>query len=233
MTKSEFKILIVDDEVLIAYHIQKILKTSTFENSRMTHNKNNALLEIETFKPNLVLLDIRMEEDQTGIEIGKYLNENFASIPFIYLTAHSDIVLMEQAFETNPFAYLTKPIKKADLFASVMLAYKANKITLDYFFIKDATGQVKVFYKELLFVKSENNYLEIHTFSKKYNIRMTLERFKIDFPFSDIIQTHRAYLINKTHIEKIEGNTLFIQGIQIPISRKYKDEVRNLVLKNS
>ena len=114
-----------------------------------------------------------------------------------------------------------------------MIAFKSQNNVTDYFFIKDATGQVKVFFKELLFIKSEDNYIVLQTFSKKHSVRMTLERFKIDFPNSEIFQTHRSYLINKTHIEKIEGNTLFIHGIQIPISRKYKEDIKNLLFKSN
>ena len=231
MTKDEFKILVVDDEVLISYHIQEILTSSDFSNIKMVHNKKNAIIEIESFKPNLILLDIRMENEQTGIEIGNWIKEN-NKIPFIYLTAHSDSNLMNLAFETNPFSYLTKPIKKADLFAAVMLAFKSNQQIPDYFFIKDGSAEIKILINDFLFASSEDNYLAINTKSKKYLVRSSLEKFKIDFPFSEIIQTHRAFLVNKKHIQKIESTFLLLDGIQIPLTRKFKEELRNLVLKS-
>jgi DNA-binding NarL/FixJ family response regulator len=77
---------------------------------------------IETQFPDLVLLDMNLGQSTTdGIELGKLLLETY-HIPFIYLTAYADAHTISMAKQTLPMAYLTKPYKEAELFASIEIA---------------------------------------------------------------------------------------------------------------
>src|SRR5687767_7181612 len=112
------KILIVEDEVLIAEDLKDMLSSFGMKEVQMAHDKTSALGIIQTFSPKIVLLDIRMEKETDGLEIGKLLKGN-PDISYIYITAHSDVAMVKKILETEPSGYITKPIKKSDLYASI------------------------------------------------------------------------------------------------------------------
>lgn len=75
---------------------------------------------MKKYNPNIVLLDINLEDEVNGIEIAEYINEHH-KIPFIYLTSYSDSDTFNKA-KTNPMAYITKPFKKSDIYTNIELA---------------------------------------------------------------------------------------------------------------
>lgn len=117
------KILIIEDEVLIAEHIKDYLIGFGFSQLFMAHSKKTALLALDHIQPNLVLLDLHLEKSKDGIEIANYIDEKYKT-PYIFITANADILIVQQAIQTKAAGYITKPLKKADLFASIQLALK-------------------------------------------------------------------------------------------------------------
>lgn len=113
------KILIIEDEVLIAEILKDYLLSFGYTKIEMAHDKQSGLQLLETFKPQLVLLDIRMENEKDGLEIGKWINLKYQT-PFIYLTAHSDNMLIREIMQTQPAGYINKPIKKVDLLTNIL-----------------------------------------------------------------------------------------------------------------
>ena len=110
---ENFKILIVDDEVLIAEYLKDVLYSLDFTAVQLAHDCAEAFLMIARKKPDLILLDIRMNRELEGIEIAKILNDEH-QIPFIFITAHSDKEIISKALEMSPLGYLIKPFKKME-----------------------------------------------------------------------------------------------------------------------
>ena len=117
---TNFKILIVEDEILIAEDLSDLLRSFGINEIDMAHDKNSAIKKINEFNPDLILLDVRMENELTGIQIAEIINEKYKT-PFIFITAHSDVEMMKSILKTVPVGYITKPFKKADLFANIAL----------------------------------------------------------------------------------------------------------------
>src|SRR5688500_6117226 len=124
--EKDTKILIVEDEILIAEDLKDTLNALGFSRVEMAHDKSTALNLLASYKPQVTLLDIRLEKETDGLQIGDYMSKNRMG-QFIYVTAHSDVEMVRQIIKTNPSGYITKPVKKSDLYASVMLAIEQGK----------------------------------------------------------------------------------------------------------
>jgi len=216
---SEFKILIVEDEVLIAEVLKDELFALGYFNVFLAHNKTQALFKLSEINPDLVLLDIRMKSEKEGIEIAHEINLKY-KIPFIFITAHSDKYILQTAIDTNPVAYITKPFKQIDIYAAIkILEGKSENIKEEYIVFKDNYIDVKLSVNDILYVQSDDNYIHIYTSTKRFMIRNTLSWFKENTPSSLFHQTHRSFIVNISKVTKSNSKFVWINSIQIPVSR--------------
>jgi two-component system, LytTR family, response regulator LytT len=224
------KILVVDDEGVIAEHLKVILNSLGFSYVQLANNKEKALLLMKDYAPDLVLLDIRMEEELDGIEIAEIINTKYKT-PFIFITAHSDAVILKKALEKMPAAYITKPFKKMDIYAAMNIAI-ANKILThtETLIIKDGIADIKIEVDTILFVQSERNYIDIICAEERYSIRNTLEWFAQSTSEKKFMRVHRSYIVNLRKIKKMTRTHITINDVEIPVSRKYVNELRKIVV---
>ncbi len=224
---QKIKILIVEDEVLIAEYIKLNLNSFGFSEIYMAHNKKNALDAIEFIKPDLALLDIRMQGNTDGIEIAKQIDTS-SSIPYIFITANSDIIIIQEAVKTNAVGYITKPIKKSDLFASVQIALNGTINKKDNFFIiKFLSSIIKINYDDIKYIESSGNYINIYTKEQQYTDRRSLEWAEDQLPRNQFMRVHRSFLVNMHLVNKKSSNAVFIMDVEIPVSRTYSHKLSN------
>lgn len=114
----EIKVLIVEDDPLIAIDIEQILSNLNFRVSGTAFNADDALQCLTNNTPDIVLLDVNLESDKDGINIAEIINEKY-QLPFIYLTAHADKNTLERAKKTKPAGYIIKPFDERDLLAGI------------------------------------------------------------------------------------------------------------------
>ena len=217
--KSDFRVLIVDDEVLIAEFLKDELAVLGYQNILLAHNKLQAFNKIKEFNPQIVLLDIRMKEEREGIEIAQEINRLY-KIPFIFITAHSDKEIVKQALDTVPAGYITKPFKQMDVFAAVSLVEReAKKLSERFLLVKEGYANVKISIDDILYAQSDDNYIHVFCSDKKYTLRNTLEWFKENTPEALFHRSHRSYIVNITKITKSTSKSVFINNVEIPVSR--------------
>lgn len=208
------KILIVEDQVLIANHIKNILEDGGFQNVEMAFKLNEATEKLNEFSPNLILLDINVEGQNSGID---WAEENVKNAKIIFITGQSEIKTMQKALRTNPIAYLTKPVKEIDLLATLEVAKK--QLNLNYVIIKDGFDEVKLSFDDIQFIKSERNYIDIQTVTKKITVRNTLDAFFNELDATLFCKTHRSYIVNTSKITQKKSNSIFINEYELPLSR--------------
>ena len=208
------RILIIEDEIFIGDYLMELLQEEGFDNSKMANNKEEALLLMNTFLPEIILMDINIQGENSGIELATIKNDNAR---IIFITGQYDHNLMTQAFDTNPEAYLTKPIKKIDLIAAIGLV--SHKQRSKCITIKDGYRKVKINLDNILFIKSENNYIDIQLEDKKFTIRQTLEHFLKEIDCENFLRIHRSYIVNTTKISAKKSSTVIIEEFEIPFSR--------------
>jgi DNA-binding LytR/AlgR family response regulator len=177
----------------------------------------------------LIFLNIQMPK-LTGIQ---FLQTLVKAPPVIFTTAFPQHAL--EGFELNALDYLLKPIS-FDRFLKaankVKEFYKlrhqnrpGDERMADHFFIKSDNKLVKILFDDILFVEALQNYVLIHTTSKKYISYLTFHAVQDYLPAHLFLKTHKSYIISIAKIDSIEGNDLRIGNSHIPVSRNLKDEV--------
>ena len=115
------RILIVEDEPLIAENISMYLNNHNFAVSGIAYDDEEAFAELKNNPPDAVLLDVNLESAKDGIEIAEYINNN-NRIPFVFLTSYSDKTIVERAKRTNPAGYIVKPFNEQTLYTTLEIA---------------------------------------------------------------------------------------------------------------
>ncbi len=118
---SRIRVLIVEDEPLIAEHIATYLDNNDFEVSAISYDWDDAAAQLKDNTPDVVVLDINLEEEKDGIQLAKLINEKY-HLPFLFLTAHSDKNTLQKAKEVNPGGYIVKPYNERTIAASIEIA---------------------------------------------------------------------------------------------------------------
>jgi CheY-like chemotaxis protein len=124
------KIMIFEDDSITASYIKNFLESNKYHVVGLSNSGNNVIELINEYKPDLILMDIKLKGEIDGIEITRLLQRKY-DIPVIYLTAYSDELTVEKAKLTEPAGYLTKPIREKELLISIKMIlhnYKMNKL---------------------------------------------------------------------------------------------------------
>jgi signal transduction histidine kinase/AmiR/NasT family two-component response regulator len=115
------KILIVEDELLVAEDIAFRLKSLGYKITDMVISGEDALSSIEKENPDLILMDIMLKGELDGIQTHEIINKKY-SIPLVYLTSYSDEKTFSRAKLTQPFGYIIKPFDERELHTVIEVA---------------------------------------------------------------------------------------------------------------
>ncbi len=127
MTKAS--ILIVEDEAIVAADLANKLEQLGYAIRGATASGEEAVVLARTRRPDLVLMDIRLEGRMDGVEAAEQIRRE-CDLPVIYLTAHSDRATLERAKLTEPFGYILKPFEEPDLLAHIEMALYKHQAEL-------------------------------------------------------------------------------------------------------
>lgn len=236
---DKFNILIVEDELLIAEDIRMHLESLGYNVTDMATSYNEAISSIMKVLPDLVMVDINIDGEKDGIELGVFLNQD-VEIPFIYLTGQADKMTIDRAKATNPGSYLLKPFSPESLYAAVELALtnsnNVNKLNedkenigdelviKDSLFVKKSNHFIKLKFESIKYINSDGNYLKIYkSKTENYMIRSTIKKLIPHLPSELFFQTNKSFIINLSSLEKVSFNHVIVDGEEIPLSRNRKD----------
>lgn len=124
---EKVKILIVEDESIVAKDLQNRLTKLGYNVPSVVSSGEEAIKQVADNNPDLVLMDISLKGEIDGIEAAVIIHENF-KIPIIYLTAYADDKTVERAKRSNPFGYLLKPLKERELYTNIEIAINKHKL---------------------------------------------------------------------------------------------------------
>jgi DNA-binding LytR/AlgR family response regulator len=205
-------ILIVDDEHAIQTSLRGVLEDEGYRVTAVGTGAD-ALRALADETPDLIFLDIHMPK-LSGIEFLK----NLRTPPLvIFTTAYSDYAL--EGYSLDVVDYLMKPItferflkaaqKALDVHRLKKLAFE-HKTTSDYFFVKCESKYEKVNYADVKYVESLQNYVIIHTSSKKLITYMTLSSLENQLPGDQFLKVHKSFIVSISGIKAIDGNEILI-----------------------
>jgi PAS domain S-box-containing protein len=124
---AAIKIMVVEDERIVSFNLQQRLSRLGYTVPAVASSGAEALRLANETKPDIVLMDIRIEGDIDGIETAARLNAT-QPVPVIYLTAHSEDATLERAKETRPYGYLLKPFSEREMHATILMALERRKV---------------------------------------------------------------------------------------------------------
>lgn len=120
------KILVVEDERIIAFDIKVSLEKSGYTVPAIVSSGEQAIEKAAEFLPDLVLIDVMLKGNISGIEAAAQISSRF-NIPVVYLTAYSDINNLQKAKITQPFGYIFKPFAETQLIATIEIALNKHQ----------------------------------------------------------------------------------------------------------
>lgn len=227
----KLKCLIVDDEPMARKGLEEYVKDIPlleYEGSCENALKANEFLQHNTV--DLMLLDINMPH-LSGIELLKSL-ENPPLV--IFTTAHPDYAL--ESYSLDVLDYLVKPIMFDRFQKAVQKAWdyqllrSSSMASPEFFFIKCDQVFEKVYFNDVLYVEAMQNYCILHTSARKLIAYITLTGLEEKLPKITFLKVHKSFIVNLEKITALDGNDLFINKAQIPVSRNLKEEVMKRVM---
>lgn len=235
--QSQLKILIVEDEMLIAANIANQLESFGYEVIGVIPRGEEAIKVVQSDKPDLVLMDINLKGELDGIETAKKIQQE-GQIPIIYLTANSDDDHFNRAKATNPFAFLSKPFKRLDVqraleLASIRILQENNEPKTeqngfkleDRIFVKQNDLMCKILIADILYLEADRNYCQVFTKDKNYLLVNTLKNMEEKLPTKSFQRVHRSYIVNLNEINEFNHNNITIGNKILPLSKELRPEL--------
>jgi two-component system response regulator LytT len=221
-------VLIVEDEAIIADDISFCLEQNGYTIEGIADSYDTAVQLLETKQPDIVLLDIMIKGDKTGLDIGALLHNHY-HLPFLYLTSLFDTKTVSQANTTHPVGYVVKPYNEADLLVGIQMGWKKHRLTLNHvkaeskpIFVRKDGGLSPLNPDDIYFAEASDNYTYLHTSDEKYVVSQTLKAIEDQLDKKTFCRIHKSYLVNLTKIELIEHSVVFILGKPLPIGKVYR-----------
>lgn len=118
------QVYIVENDAIWASFLKRFLESYGYKVSGTATSYSQAIRDLDPAKADLLLLDIQLEGEKTGIDLAHYINQ-YLSIPFIFQSSETDIAVLEQAINTYPLDFLIKPFRKEKLLDAL---YAANSL---------------------------------------------------------------------------------------------------------
>lgn len=224
--------LIVDDEPLAIDLIERHI--SLFDDlvvAGKCRNVREALKILRATPVDLVFLDVQMPE----IDGISFLSEMKSIPPVILTTAHREHAL--QAYEQGVIDYLLKPISILR-FTRAIERFKAfygdnaarHTASAEYVSFKSGLEFQKAKISEIQYIRSQKDYVNIVTASKKILVRASMKNILLQLPQKEFIQIHKSYIVPIAAITSITANSVCLNGLTLPIGQSYKMAVKALML---
>jgi DNA-binding LytR/AlgR family response regulator len=235
--KIAVKLLIVEDDMIIAADTALQLSKLGYDVSGIVPRGEEAIRQVETDRPDLILLDISLKGPLDGIETAHAIRQRW-NIPIIYVTANTDEATFTRAKETRPYAFISKPIRSIELQRAIELtinrladeyhpatpdAPAPPPVLSDRIFVRHREKIVKIFISDILYVEADRNYCHLFTASKDYLMTTTLKVMEDKLPANYFVRVHRSYLVNLTQVDEVGEGHLGIKGKTIPLSHNLRD----------
>jgi DNA-binding LytR/AlgR family response regulator len=230
------KILAVEDDPIYAESLELVVNELGYELIGIVDNATAALQIIQQTTPDLILMDIEINDSLNGIELAARINSN-KRIPIIFVTAFKDKETFQKAKLTSPKAYIIKPYVASTLQAAIELAIfndtSESNTSLqpsaipDTFYLKDNCRLIKIKLSDIVIVEVDEKYCFIVTAQKKHIINARLKDILQKLPADDFIQVHRSYVVRKNAIDEVNvgEQTLKVMDKTIPIGKSYKEQL--------
>lgn len=237
---DDIKILIVEDEMIIAAKISLHLEQLGYEVAGIIPRGEEAVVHCRESRPDILLLDINLKGLIDGVETAQVLQKEM-DIPIIYLTANADEATFNRAKNTHPYAFISKPYKKLDLQRAIELTVSRmeqnNDVTIknkqgqedsymlsDRIFVRQNSKMVKLFLRDIFYIEAQRSYCRIHSKENEYLLSVPLKDLYEKLQPEHFMRVHRSFVINLKQIDEVAENYVVIKKKAIPLGKSYREE---------
>lgn len=231
--------LVIDDEAPARKVILNYL--SNLENIQVAAECKNAFEAIEAinkYHPDLIFLDINMPK-LSGLDFLKTLSDP----PLVIITtAYREYAI--EGYELNVLDYLHKPFPLNRFLLSMQKARTqielrsskhkdtapgSPKFDDGYIFLKEDKKLVRLDLKNILYIKSLGDYLQVVTKGKPIVSYMSLKKMETLLDSNQFPRIHKSYIVNTAHVISVESNIVRVADKRIPLGARYKNSFTKLV----
>lgn len=242
MMDTPIKILVIEDEMIIAAKISMHLTNLGYEVTGILPRGEEALVSVEENRPDMVIMDICLKGDIDGIDTAIRMQKN-GGIPVIFLTANADEATFNRAKTAKPYAFISKPYKQIDLQRAIELtishlAGEQNNLTSveqgagdrpfilsDRIFVRQREKMIKIIVADILYIEADRNYCRIFTKNNEYVLSITLKTIEEKLTNHIFLRVHRSYIVNLSHIDAVADDHVIINQKAMPVSEGLKEKL--------
>lgn len=246
---SNYKILIVEDEILVATDIEESLEALGYTVQGVVDTGLKAIEAVEKHLPDLVLMDINLKGDMTGIEAAKTITQKH-DVPIIYLTANADLDTVNKAKVALPYGYIIKPFTDKDLQTNIEIAiFKfGNDLKLKmeseqfntFFDLKDhaknqiivraGQGLEKINIDDVYFIENDGSQTVIHLYDDEVTTNKSFAELIALFPKKQFTQVSRFFVINKQKVFAVKFPEIIMADKMsvISVDEQYKERIKTI-----
>ena len=229
------RILIVEDDMIIAANLSLQLTNLGYEITGIESRGEEAIGHVRTNAPDLLLMDVHLKGSLSGIATVKAIQE-FCDIPVIYVTANSNEATFNEAKETHPKAFISKPFNKLELQRNIELVVAQSvektqkskfsvgvEVLGDRIFVRHQGKMEKLLLDDIQFIEADRNYSTIVTDVGRFTLTSTLKTMEEKLPKSHLVRVHRSYIVNISKLDVVADHHLEIGRKVIPLSKSHKE----------
>ncbi len=229
--------VICDDNLNILDKFAKILEGIFAEHhydakiGLKTDDIDELLNYINNNKTDVLILDINLKSDKTGLEIASKVREKNKNTYFIFTTAHLEYAMMAYKFKT--FDYLAKPVT-ADRLEETIIRLFDDIHGIPKKYLKIDNKKTIIDESEILYIKRDGMKLTFHTKSRDYQTYSSFNKVQNILP-DNFIRTHKSYIVNINNIVNLDpvANLIYFDnGTTCDIGPKYKNNLIEEVKKH-
>jgi DNA-binding LytR/AlgR family response regulator len=220
--------IIIDDEPPARNGLKDdLVALGLFTVAGMAGDAEQARDLLKTTPADLLFLDVELPWTN-GLE---FLSGLDVKPMVILVTAYPQYAL--HGYEHGVVDYLLKPVSPGRLRLACEKALEwwllrnnagSQSGPANYLYIKSNGRFERIGYGDILYLEAANNYVVVHTPQKKYLVYQTLKGMEKQLPPREFLQTHKSFIVATPHIRQIDGDSVCIGEVRIPLSRRFKQQ---------
>lgn len=243
MNITPIRILIVEDDLSFALELEMLLDDMGYTDVKRVSHSGMAFDYIYSNAPDLILMDIDINGQLSGLELGNKIAH--LDIPVLYITALQDTPYQQASEQSNTIGYLVKPVQTLTLRSAIdlaidkvhtlrvaeqneLLSSEEHFIANRYFFFKKKEIYCKVNIQDILYVQSDDNYVKVQVAGgETFTLRLAMKKLEELLPAEAFLRIHRRYIVAVEHIDTInfQDSTLLIGTKELPVSQSKRKEL--------
>jgi DNA-binding LytR/AlgR family response regulator len=224
---KKLRCIIVEDEPLAMERLKDFARrTPSLELEASFYRAVEAMAYLNTHQVDLIFADVHLP-DMDGITLIEKAGKNCL---VIFSTAHPGYAV--EGFNLDATDYLLKPYDYPRFELAVIKALRKKEADAknipDSFLVKTEYRLEKIWYRDLLYIEGRRDYRKIHTRKAAIMTLQTFRTFEESLDATQVIRVHKSYMVSVEKIARIGKEGLMIEGISIPISDLYRNNLKTV-----